>query len=301
MLIRLLLFFCLALGSAARAAEPLDPEVAYRFSARLLDEKTIEARWDVLPEYYLYKGKIAFAADGVKLGAPVLPTGQEKDDEFFGRVEILRGTVIARIPLVAGAPPFVLKAESQGCWDGGVCYPPLTQTASIAAVSSSGAAEAPAPLKVGADGTASAGDESGEIAKLLKGASFWVALITFFGFGLLLSLTPCVFPMIPILSGIIVNHGHAVTHARAFMLSLAYVLGMAVTYAAVGVAAGFSGTLLSNALQNAWVLSAFALVFVALALSMFGFYELQLPAALQSKLSDTANRQGGSLPAIAVM
>jgi thiol:disulfide interchange protein DsbD len=107
--------------------------------------------------------------------------------------------------------------------------------------------------------------------------------------------------MIPILSGIIVNHGHAVTHARAFVLSLAYVLGMAATYAAVGIAAGFSGTLLSNALQNAWVLSAFALIFVVLSLSMFGFYELQLPAALQSRLSDSANRQGGSLPAIAVM
>jgi thiol:disulfide interchange protein DsbD len=146
-----------------------------------------------------------------------------------------------------------------------------------------------------------AADESGRIAGLLKNAGFWVAIVSFFGFGLLLSLTPCVFPMIPILSGIIVNHGHAVTHWRAFVLSLAYVLGMAVTYAVVGVAAGFSGTLLSNALQNAWVLSAFALVFVVLALSMFGFYELQLPAALQSKLSDKANQQGGSLPAIALM
>jgi thiol:disulfide interchange protein DsbD len=107
--------------------------------------------------------------------------------------------------------------------------------------------------------------------------------------------------MIPILSGIIVNHGHAVTHLRAFVLSLAYVLGMAVTYAAVGVAAGFSGTLLSAALQNAWVLGSFALVFVVLSFSMFGFYELQLPAALQSKLSDTANQQGGSLSAIALM
>jgi thiol:disulfide interchange protein DsbD len=126
-------------------------------------------------------------------------------------------------------------------------------------------------------------------------------LASFFGFGLLLSLTPCVFPMIPILSGIIVNHGHAVSHLRAFILSLAYVLGMAVTYAIVGVAAGLSGTLLSAALQNAWVLTAFALVFVVLSLSMFGFYELQLPAALQSKVSDTANKQGGSLPAIALM
>ena len=108
-------------------------------------------------------------------------------------------------------------------------------------------------------------------------------------------------PMVPILSGIIVNHGHAVTHARAFWLSLAYVLGMAATYAAVGVAAGYSGTLLSSALQNAWVLGSFALVFVVLSLSMFGFYELQLPSTLQSRLSESANRRGGSIGAIAAM
>ncbi len=128
-----------------------------------------------------------------------------------------------------------------------------------------------------------------------------LVLLSFFGFGLLLSLTPCMFPMIPILSGIIVNHGHALSHFRAFVLSLAYVLGMAVTYAAIGVAAGLTGTLLSAALQNAWVLGAFALVFVVLSFSMFGFYELQMPAALQSRVSATANRQGGSLPAIALM
>lgn len=313
MIMRRLLTLLVLLFSSAWtfASEPLDPEKAYRFSARLVDEKTIEARWDVLPDYYLYKGKIAFSAipASVQLGPPELPKGEEKDDEFFGRIESLRGTVIARIPIVAGTPPFTLKAESQGCWDGGVCYPPLTQEAKLTLASMSSSVPAP-DAKVGDSGTAPAiaadsnpgdGDESGQIAKLLKGASFWVAVITFFGFGLLLSLTPCVFPMIPILSGIIVNHGHAVTHVRAFTLSLAYVLGMAVTYAVVGVAAGFSGTLLSAALQNAWVLGSFALVFVVLSFSMFGFYELQLPAALQSKLSDTANKQGGSLGAIALM
>mgnify|MGYP000925126742 CR=1 FL=1 len=310
MIARLLALLWLALLSPfLHAAEPLDPEQAYRFSTRLLDEKTVEARWDVETDYYLYKGKIAFSADGVKLGTPELPKGEEKDDEFFGRVETLRGQVTARIPIVEGVPPFTLKAESQGCWDGGVCYPPLTQAAKIS-LASMGSASAPAANTASAvppaptfanAGSGSSGDESGEIAKLLKGASFWVAVVTFFGFGLLLSLTPCVFPMIPILSGIIVNHGHAVTHLRAFTLSLAYVLGMAVTYAVVGVAAGFSGTLLSAALQNAWVLGAFALVFVVLSFSMFGFYELQLPAALQSKLSDTANKQGGSLGAIGLM
>lgn len=294
-----LLFFLLATGGL-RAAEPLDPELAYRFSARLIDEKTIEAKWQVAPEYYLYKEKIAFTAEPetVRLGPPELPKGQEKEDEFFGRVEILRGEVIARIPLLAGAPPLTLKAASQGCWDGGVCYPPMTQEAKLVLASDAPvAAPASAPLVPAETG----GDESGRIARLLAGAGFWLAVASFFGFGLLLSLTPCVFPMIPILSGIIVQHGHALSHARAFWLSLAYVLGMAVTYAAVGVFAGLSGTLLSNALQNAWVLGAFALVFVVLAFSMFGFFELQMPAAWQSRLSESANRQGGSFFAIAAM
>ncbi|MCX8085436.1 MAG: protein-disulfide reductase DsbD [Rhodocyclaceae bacterium] len=301
---RLLLFLIVLFGTLARAAEPLEPEAAYPFSARLVDERTIEARWDVKPDYYLYKDKIAFAAIGATLGPAQLPNGEAKDDEFFGRVEILRGSVVARIPLLAGAPPFTLKADSQGCWDGGVCYPPMTQEVRITAVGAEAFAVPPAPSstpEASPNPPAGAESETSRIAGLLAGASFWVALLSFFGFGLLLSLTPCVFPMIPILSGIIVNHGHAVTHARAFLLSLAYVLGMALTYAVIGVAAGFTGTLLSTALQNAWVLGAFALVFVLLALSMFGFYELQLPAALQSKLSDTANRQGGSLPAIALM
>jgi len=299
MILRLLaLLWLTLLSSFLHAAEPLDPEKAYRFSARALDANTIEARWDIEPDYYLYRHKIEFAADPatVKLGAAELPKGEEKDDEFFGRVETYRGELVVRIPVLEGGGEFTLKAGSQGCWDGGVCYPPMTQEAKVVlAGMSSAPAVPPAPT------SGSSGDESGEIAKLLKGASFWVAVVSFFGFGLLLSLTPCVFPMIPILSGIIVNHGHAVTHRRAFTLSLAYVLGMAVTYAVVGVAAGFSGTLLSAALQNVWVLGAFALVFVVLSFSMFGFYELQLPAALQSKLSDTANRQGGSLGAIGLM
>jgi thiol:disulfide interchange protein DsbD len=195
---------------------------------------------------------------------------------------------------------------SQGCWDGGICYPPINQEARIempAAGAAAGGAQitvAPAP-SLASSGTATAADETSRIAGLFKGDNLALVLASFFGFGLLLSLTPCVFPMIPILSGIIVNHGHAVSHVRAFVLSLAYVLGMAITYALVGVAAGLSGTLLSAALQNAWVLGGFALVFVVLSLSMFGFYELQLPASLQSKVSDTANKQGGSLPAIALM
>jgi thiol:disulfide interchange protein DsbD len=137
---------------------------------------------------------------------------------------------------------------------------------------------------------------------LFKNGSFWLVVSFFFGAGLLLALTPCVFPMIPILSGIIVGRGHKITHAHAFVLSLSYVLGMAITYAIAGVAAGYSGHLISNALQTPWVLGSFAAVFVVLSLSMFGYYELQLPSTLQSKLTDTSNKlHGGHLSGVFAM
>jgi thiol:disulfide interchange protein DsbD len=299
MLIRFLFLLLLALPGPACAEEPLPPEEAFRFSARMIDAKTIEARWQITDQYYMYRDKFKFALEGGTLGAAKLPPGKIKEDEIFGKVETYRKEVKILLP-VETAGPVTLKVVSQGCWDGGICYPPINQEARLElAASGPFAATGAAPIAVPPAPTPT--DESSRIAGLFKGGNLAVVLLSFFGFGLLLSLTPCVFPMIPILSGIIVNHGHAVSHLRAFVLSLAYVLGMAVTYAAIGVAAGLSGTLLSAALQNAWVLGGFALVFVVLSLSMFGFYELQMPSVLQSRVSDTANRQGGSLPAIALM
>jgi thiol:disulfide interchange protein DsbD len=297
MLIRFLFLLLFALAGPARAEEPLAPEEAYRFSARVIDAKTIEARWQIADQYYMYRDKFKFTLEGGTLGTPQLPPGKMKEDDAFGNVEVYRKEVKILLPVEATGAVTV-KAVSQGCWDGGICYPPIKQEArlTMAGASSPSVAVAAAPTSAPAPA-----DESSRIAGLFKGDNLALVLASFFGFGLLLSLTPCVFPMIPILSGIIVNHGHAVSHLRAFVLSLAYVLGMAVTYAAVGVAAGLSGTLLSAALQNAWVLGGFALVFVVLSLSMFGFYELQMPTALQSRVSDTANHQGGSLPAIGLM
>jgi len=310
MLIRFLFLLLFAVPGLAQAEEPLAPEQAFRFAARATDARTLEVRWQIADGYYLYRNKFKFALEGGTLGVPVLPSGTMKDDELFGKIETYRKEVRILLPFEA-AGPVTLKVVSQGCWDGGICYPPLDQEARIELTASGTAAttnaapvavlSAPTSDLTKAPNAAAPGDESSRIAALFKGDNLALVLVSFFGFGLLLSLTPCVFPMIPILSGIIVNHGHAVSHLRAFVLSLAYVLGMAVTYAAVGVAAGLSGTLLSAALQNAWVLGGFALVFVVLSLSMFGFYELQMPAALQSRVSDTANRQGGSLPAIALM
>ena len=286
MFFRWLLLLVLSFGllSPLRAAEFLDPKVAFQPQVTPLDANTLEIRYTIAKGYYLYKDRFKFAAAGATFGAPLLPAGKLKKDENFGDVEVYFNEAVIRLPVapesgVALKNLRVLDATSMGCADGGICYPPQTQAVEIRVVAAG-------------TGTASAsGNEQDRIAELLKDASLIGVLLSFFGFGLLLSLTPCVLPMLPILSGIIVGHGHHVSRGRAFGLSLAYVLGMAITYAAIGIAAGMTGTLLSSAFQNVWVLSAFGLTFVVLSLSMFGFYELQLPTFLQSKLSDEANHQ----------
>jgi thioredoxin:protein disulfide reductase len=289
-MMRRLFFLFYFLVSLAHAEEFLDPAVAFKPSARALDAQTIEVAFEIAKGYYLYRDKFRFAVDGdsVTLGTPVFPKGKEHNDENFGKVEVFYKNVAIRLPVernASGALPLKLNVTSQGCADAGVCYPPQTQTVSLELPAAGGPAAAPVAVDA---------DESGEIAGILRNAGFWANLAFFFIAGLGLALTPCVLPMIPILSGIIAGQGHKNSHARGFALSLAYVLGMAVTYAAAGIAAGMTGTLLSAALQNAWVLGAFALVFVALSFSMFGFYELQLPVALQSKLSEESGHlQGG--------
>ena len=274
--------------SLAHAEEFLDPAIAFKPSVKALDGQTLEVSYEIAKGYYLYRDKFRFRVDGetITLGTPTFPKGKEHNDENFGKVEVYYKSVAIRIPVErtsSGPLPLKLKVTAQGCADAGVCYPPQTQPLSI---------ELPDPAS--APPATVDGDESGKIAATLKQAGFWTSLAFFFIAGLGLSLTPCVFPMIPILSGIIAGQGHKNSHARGFALSMAYVLGMAVTYAAAGVAAGMTGTLLSAALQNPWVLGSFALVFIVLSFSMFGFYELQLPTSLQSKLSEESGHlQGG--------
>jgi thiol:disulfide interchange protein DsbD len=293
LLTRWLLPLLLLIVSFAHAEEFLDPAVAFKPTARALDGQTIEVRFEIAKGYYLYRDKFRFVTEPatVQLGTPKLPKGKEIKDDTFGMVEVYYKQAVIRLPVdrnSSGPLALTLRITSQGCADAGICYPPQTQKVSIELPD-----PATVPTAVPAAETAN-GDESGRIAQLLKDAGFWTVLAFFFVAGLGLSLTPCVFPMIPILSGIIVGHGHHVSRGRSFALSVAYVLGMAVTYALAGVAAGFTGTLLSSALQSPWVLGGFALIFVVLSFSMFGFYELQLPTALQSKLTEEAGHlQGG--------
>ncbi len=310
-----LLLIALLLSSAhgASADELLEPEKAFRFSARALDAGTAEVRYAIADGYYLYRERFRFAAEPatVTLGQPQFPKGEIHEDRFFrffGKQETYRKEVRIRLPIESsGADRVKLLVTSQGCADVGVCYVPQVQSAELRLASAErtrssifGKDEplASSPGRI-ADGVAS--DEM-RFAGVLESGRLWAVMAVFFGAGLLLTFTPCVLPMIPILSGIIVGEGRKVTRRRAFLLSLAYVLGMAVTYTAIGVGAALSGSLLSAALQNAWVLGAFAAVFVLLALSMFGFYELQLPASWNARLADASNRlSGGRWGAVGLM
>jgi thiol:disulfide interchange protein DsbD len=286
---------------AAGADELLEPDKAFRFSAQALDTATVEVRYAIADGYYLYRERFRFATEpaAVKLGEPQFSKGQIHEDKFFGKQEIYRKEVRIRLPLeAAGAERVKLRVTSQGCADVGVCYVPQVQTSDLRLTSAGGPRS---PIYEKGDPFASspervAGNVASEemrFAGVLESGRLWAVMAVFFGAGLLLTFTPCVLPMIPILSGIIVGEGRKVTRGRALLVSLAYVLGMAVTYTAIGIAAALSGNLLSAALQNAWILGAFASVFVVLALSMFGFYELQLPSGWQARLTEASNRLGG--------
>ena len=299
----------------------LPPDQAFGLQVMVRDAYTLQASLSVTPGYYLYRDKIRFeAGDGTaKVLAVNLPRGEMKQDPSFGNIEVFHSSIQAEITLErphAAATVMTLNATYMGCSEEGLCYPPINKTlrldlpdakTGLRASPTPAMTEAPppsaiAPLSAGSTSSGLPDNENTRIAQLFKGGSFWLIVSFFFGAGLLLALTPCVFPMIPILSGIIVGRGHKITRMHAFILSLAYVMGMAITYAAAGVAAGFSGSLISNALQTPWVLGSFSALFVLLSLSMFGFYEFQLPAALQSKLNDTSNRlHGGHLSGVFAM
>ncbi|NOV26269.1 protein-disulfide reductase DsbD [Cupriavidus necator] len=307
----------LCLGGTLHAATEddfLPPEQAFRFAASQPDDKTIEVRFEVAPGYYMYRERFAFAVQpaDVKLGAPAYPHGKVKFDETFGKeMETYRDAVVIRVPVEAAPADgkWTLTVTSQGCADKGLCYPPMESVYKMGGSAladlfgkrgrSDAPAAEPAPAPQAAPAALRA-DDSDRIAGALASRNLGLIGALFFGLGLLLTFTPCVLPMVPILSSIVV--GEHVTRGRALLVSLAYVLGMAVVYTAVGVAAGLLGEGLSAALQKPWVLGAFAALMVALALSMFGLYELQLPQRWQTRLTESSNRrQGGQVAGAAAM
>jgi len=286
----LALLFLMLAAVAASAADLLEPEQAFRFSARELDG-AVQVRFDIADGYYLYRDRFRFSAEnGAKLGQPEFPAALPHKDEFFGEMPIYRHQVTVRIPVQASGA-YELKVVSQGCADAGVCYVPMESRARLRGAAGASAGEP--RLSLYASDT--------DIAQLLQG-NFALVLGGFVLLGVLLAFTPCMLPMIPILSGIIAGEGDGLTKSRALALSLIYVLSMALTYAAAGIGAAYAGSLFAVYLQNVWVLGAFALVFVLLALSMFGVYELQLPGFLHTHLHARQERlRGGRIASVAAM
>ena len=266
------------------------------------DQNRLILSWEVAPGYYLYQDKIKVKPlkGEVKLHPLQLPTAEENNDPIFGQTLVYKTAFQAILPIAKLNSPSEIEVSYQGCsGEAGVCYPPVNQIISLNPADFQLTNSKATPPQTTNNPPLS---EADQITHTLMHSSMWLILGTFFLFGLLLALTPCVFPMIPILSSIIVGQGDNITTRRAFTLSLVYVLAMSITYTVAGVLAGLFGENLQAALQNPWVLGTFSLIFVLLALSMFGFYEIQLPSRFQSKVNQVANQQkSGTLTGVAVM
>lgn len=295
---------------------------AFRFTAEVVAPDRLRLLWRIADGTYLYREKLRIDLEDtpqVTLGPYELPEAKIKPemvrpDGTIGAVAIYHRRIELALPLRRDTPEptrLNLVVEYQGCAERGICYPPVTRRLGLdlpAATGVMGVAPSPPRATAAARPPAESREdpaplsESDRIAARLADGNLWATLALFFGFGLLLAFTPCIFPMIPILSGLVVGRGAAITTGKAFVLSLVYVLAMAATYAAAGVLAGLFGANLQVAFQNPWALGLFALIFVALALSMFGFYELQLPSRLQSRLTAVGNRrEAGTLVGAALM
>jgi len=317
----------LATGVSAWAGNDdfLPAEQAFALSARVLDAHSVELKFDVAEGYYLYRERLGFEAKPAVGDLKVeLPPGKIKFDENFQKsVETYRHDLTLRVTLPQATAPFTLSVNSQGCADKGLCYPPMTrdwrvdvQSGVVRAITAAvpgdeakvaaSSVDAKADVKADAQAPAKAADSTAEKLGGEKGALQSGNLLLIAGAfglaGLLLSFTPCVLPMVPILSSIIVGQGEPVSRSRGFLLAASYSLGMAMVYTAMGVAAGLAGEGLAAALQNPWVLGAFALMLSAFSLSMFGVYQLQLPSSLQAKASETSGRfQGGRVIGVFAM
>lgn len=290
-------------------------EEAFVYGAEVKDGNTLMARVAIPEGYYLYRDKFAFQvldAPDVQVTRVTLPPGKAKEDPFFGHTEVYEGEVEVQIPITlsrqnTAAETVILKASFQGCSAiHGICYPPATQKVSLELPPLSGNQAGTLEAMVETDSNPPSGEigqiplaPQDQIVQALFSEHTGLTLAAFFGFGLLLAFTPCVFPMIPILSGIIVGQGKEITLRRSFMLSFAYVLAMALTYTVAGVIAGLAGQNLQATFQHPGILIGASLVFVVLALSMFDLYHLQLPARLQIRLSHlfhlSQKQKGGTL------
>lgn len=300
-----------------------DPDKAFQLAVTLDKNNVIQSEIQIYRNTYLYKDKMkveVLDGNGIRLGDYSLPKGDEKNDEFFGLMEVYHDYFKLAVPLLieAGASnQFTLAYKYQGCVEDKICYPPITKYLKVdlssrniqilddrpelAAIQS---ASTPSIENTATTDTNLDQSEQDRFAGIIANESLFIIIGSFFLAGILLTFTPCVFPMIPILSGIIAGQGDSITARKAFILSLVYVLAMAFTYAIAGAIVGRFGAEFNIQIwfQDPVILSVFAAIFVLLALSMFGFYELQMPSFVQSRLTEFSNKQkGGNLVGVAIM
>ena len=290
----------IAVAPAWAAAEFLEPEKAFRLAVQEQGAGQVQLQWTIAPGYYLYRNRIGVSGTGV--GAVEKPRGEVKEDPNFGTVEVYHEAV--QVGVQAGTAS-TLRVTWQGCADEGLCYPPVEKDIVLASTGPSAAAPSapvPAASTTGASTAAIVAGNDADISRLLSQRSLAWTLPLFFVLGIGLAFTPCVLPMVPILSSIIVGQKDRVSRGRGFALALAYSQGMALVYTALGVAAGLLGQGLAAYLQHPWVVLAFAALMVVLALSMFGLYELRLPVAVQSWLGEgTRHLPGGRFVSVFAM
>ncbi|HHE31954.1 MAG TPA: protein-disulfide reductase DsbD [Chlorobaculum parvum] len=320
-----LLFVLLLRSASGMAADFLDPEQAFKISAELTGNNTIDLRWTIAKSYKLYKNQVTVAVtDGAaRLGDPEFPEGILFTDPTTGEKEVIyHDELKVEVPVKQASPPFTVTVGYQGCSEDGLCYPPITtafrvdpskpgvlsevtgqdESTSAGLIPATASIQPEAATPASSTLEESVGQNDLSLAKsTLESGSWWKISAAFLLFGLLLSFTPCMLPMVPILSSIIVGEGES-TKMKSFLMALAYCLGMALVYTSLGVASGLAGEGLAGALQKPWVLVLFSLLLVALSLSMFDVYELQVPASLQTSLNKTTGKlKGGKFAGVFLM
>lgn len=289
--------------------EFLKPKQAFVFNFDQ-NNSQVAVTFEIAEGYYLYKQQFKFTAENSELAEVVLPIGIDHEDEFFGKQQIYKGSLAFAVPLISVASDGLLHIRYQGCAEKGLCFPPITKTISLSKINTNNSAVLSALAQPTAESTSSNNvadvdndvSEQHELAAMLAGNNVWLTLIAFFAGGLLLSFTPCVFPMYPILTGIIVGQKDKLSTKKAFSLSFFYVQGMALTYTALGIVVALAGAKFQAMFQHPYVLIALSILFIFLALSMFGLFNLALPSSWQNKLNNISNGQkGGSYWGVLMM
>lgn len=277
--------------------EFLPVDEAFQFNFEQQGELLI-VTWQVAPKYYLYRDKVQFVGKGAKVGEFEFPPTETVEDEYFGKSHVFRDFVTLKVPLSSVKENAEMKLRYQGCADAGLCYPPETKVFPL--IPSAKAASEP-PTTSSNDKPSNMSEQN-QLANQLASSEFLFTMLSFFALGVGLAFTPCVFPMYPILSGIIAGRCDKMTTKYAFMLSLTYVQGMALTYSALGLVVASMGVKFQAYFQHPAVLIGLSLLFVVLSLSMFGWFELSLPAKWQEKMSNLSNQQkGGSFKGVFIM